>query len=623
MKPNYECIVTGGGTTVEGEICIWQGLEKDSNRHLLFRDGKTKSIYAMAISPSGRYLATGSKNGLVRVWLYLNRDLRENAPFLFETYHQLCPVTALAFLTDDLLLSAGVNGKIRVISIDQKKHIKELDVHSGAICSLVALGSKVVASLGFDGNLKIWDMDSLSCEFQKEGFLFPKDSLSLFPSMAFSEEAGYLSAPSSDGKLHLFDLQDLCLHKTFQAHQNAFYAMTVCGKYLVTGGMGDHKLKVWDPRGKMPLSELETGTSFLRLCSVGRGKVSAICLDPNKSQSLRLFSVPALRPSGTIKGLSLRSLATLPVPVMEHLMNIELTRRKNNLIDQAKSQIMNPERMEPFLKQLADKGFWAEAKLLQAESAKLRNNPLHELGFLLQLTSAIKISQITASVFHRLAILLEQLNEPKLASQNYEKIIYFLEGIEEIINRLKAHPLIELNPKKAVRSDISNVELAVQEMEKDSVLKRPFRWKLMIPSRKQQIFTTQVLHNLDLWEEHIKAKTSSVGRSIEMEQETVALFDGQNTRELKWLRMSQIGIECPSPYLDYAIEIIQKNRQARGYGIFNPNKKIDSADNVVIHNIALAKAYRSIFKQIEVGSWLNQVHESMKELDRQSSFISR
>ena len=379
-------------------------------------------------------------------------------------------------------------------------------------------------------------------------------------------------------------------------------------------------LKLWDPRGKKLLLELETGTSFLRLCSRGRGQVASICLEPNKTQSLRLFSLPGLRPLGTITGLNLRSIGTVPLQVVEHRENVALARWKDELIDQASSRIMNPEHMKPFLKQLAKKGFGAEAKLLQAESAKLRNKPLHELGFLLQLTKTITISQSTAPAFRRLALLLEQLVEPELATQYHEKIRPFLDQIDTTLKRLKVHPLIGLDAEKTVRSDISPVELATQEMEKDTVLGRPFRWRLIIPSREPRIFEIRTFRNIGLWEEHVREETSSKKRDLEMEQESVVLFDGQNASKLDWLRISRIGLNCPSPYLDYTIGIDQENKQARGYGIFNPNKKASATNNVTIHNASLAQSYRSIYQQREAGNWLKQVHESMKRIDLQASF---
>ncbi|MBW1839710.1 MAG: hypothetical protein JRI49_07210, partial [Deltaproteobacteria bacterium] len=286
----------------------------------------------------------------------------------------------------------------------------------------------------------------------------------------------------------------------------------------------------------------------------------------------------------------------------------------------ARSRIKNPEDMGPFLEQLADKGFWAEAKILQADSAKARKKPLHELGFLLQLTNAIKMTKRTAPVFHRLALLLEELNEPQLATEYFVTIEPFLEGAENIIHSLKANPLYNLDQEKTIRSDISPLKLAIQEMEKETVLRRPFRWRLIIPSREPRVFVIQALHSLNLWEKRVQKQTSSKGRNIEMEQEKVVFFDGQNIRQLGWLKISQIGIKCPSPYLDYAIEINQENGQAQGYGIFNPNKMISSIDNLVTHSATLAQTYQSIHQRREVEYWLNKVHDRLRELDRDSSF---
>lgn len=622
MIPNYKCIVTGSGTITGGEIRIWDDLD-DQDEGMgccLSRDEKVKGVYAVAISPTGKYLASGSKSGLVRVWAFLNQDLTETAPILFEIYHQQGPVTALAFLTDDLLLSAGDNGKIRVISISKGKYLEDLDAHTGAICSMVALGSKVVASLGIDGQIKIWDMDSVACVFQKDGLLFPHNSLSIYPSMVFSPETGLLYCPSADGKLHFFDMHNSCSHESIQAHQGAFYAMSVCGNHLVTGGVHDRMLKLWSPSEKRLQEEAEINTSVLRICSIGSGKVAAICSDLNKTQSLRLFSLPRLKPIGSIAGLNLRSIATMPSTVVEHFKNIELSHWKDNLIEQARSSIMSPEKIEPFLKQLVDKGFWADAKLLQAESAKQRNKPLHELEILLQLTDAITISLETAPIFRRLALLLEQLNEPELAIRYYKKISSFIDQNEMRHQKLKDNPLIGLDPEKTVRSDISPLELATQEMEKDAVLGRVFRWRLIIPSKEPRIFKIHILHNLDLWEAHIQKQTSSRNRNLEMVQESVGLFNGQKTRNVMWLRISKIGLNCPSPNLDYAIAIDQENGHAQGYGIFNPNKEADSIDDVASHNALLAQSYRSIYQRRENGNWLRQVHNKMKIMDKQASY---
>lgn len=619
MTPNYNCVITGGGTITSGEICIWNDLKEDGGQLCLYHDERTKGVHAIGLSPYGKYLASGSDIGIVRVWEFLGQDLTENTSPFFEIYHQLCPVTALVFLTDDLLLSAGENGRIRAISIRERKQLIDLDAHSGSVCSMIPLGSKIVASMGVDGKLKIWDMDSLSCVFQSEDVLFPYNSLNLYPSLAFSQETGFLCCPSAGGELHCFNVHNSCSHESMPAHQGSFYAVLNIGHWFVTGGI-DHTVKLWDPMEKKLLKEVELDTAFVKLCPIGKEKFAAICTDDDKTQSLRVFSAPDLKPLDAVTGLNLRSIAAIPFEVREHLKNIESDLRKNKLIEQARSRIMDPQQMDPFLKQLVEEGFWADAKLLQAECAKRHNKPLHELEFLLQLTSAIKISQDTIAVFHRLATLLEKLNEPKLAAQHYEKLSNFIEQLEVTHQRLTAHPLFGLDPEKAVRSDISALELALQEIEKYTVLGRVFCWRLIMPSREPRIFKTQALHSLDLWEQYIREQASSKNRNLQMDQESVDLFDGVKTTNINWLRISQIGLHCPSSCLDYAIQIDQKNGVAQGYGIFNPNKETGSTDDVGIKNVMLSQSLKAIYQQREAGDWLRLVHERMKKLDKQASF---
>lgn len=626
MTPDIESIVTGGGTTADGEIRLWKDLEHQPIVLNIYKDNKVGGIYNITISPSGMYMAAGSRVGLVRVWPFLDHDIEENTPFLFEVYHQMCRVNALTFLNDDLLLSGGDNGKLRIISIKKKKHLKNKDIeaHLGPVCSLVSLGDKVVASLGIDGILKLWDMDSLSCEFQKEGFKFPKDPFSRFPNISFSFETGHLCCPSADGKLHLFNIRNSLLQETIEAHNGVFYCTTAYGQYLATAGLKDCTLKLWDLKTKKLMKLFKTGVPVLRLCVIGQEKVAAICLEPNKSQSLRTFLLPELRPLNNITGQSFRSIATIPLPVVEHRIKIELARWKSKLIENARSRIMHPQQMEPFLVQLAGRGFWAEAKILQAESAKIRGKPLHELGFLLQLAKAIKVSEDTVPVFFRLALLLEQLNEPGLSVKYFKKIRHFEKSADDALKRLKNHPFNGINPGITIRSDISSVEIIKQEIEKETVLKRLFCWRIVIPSNKEKVFRIHSFKSYEQWQKNIEEISQESNRVVNTKQETLTLFNGRKKKKLQWLKISQIsGFSCPSPFLEYALKLLPESKMAEGYGIFNPNKVDAPKNDVNSQNALLAQEYRNIYQERKAAKWLNRVHEFMKKLDRQSYYRNK
>jgi hypothetical protein len=615
MIPHHKSIVTGGGTPSDGELRIWQDLTPEDKGHLLYRDKRAGSIYALDISPTGTYLASGSKIGLVRVWSFLDHDLPEKAPFHFEIYHQIGPVTALAFLTDDLLLSGGFNGKIRIISISDKKCLYELEAHSGPICSLVSLGSRGAASLGTDGKVKIWDMETRSCIFQRDGFAFPKNSLSLFPALAFSSEPGYLFSPSAEGKLHLFDLRNECAHDSLEVHEGAFYGMAACGKLLVTGGVADKTLNLWDVNQRKLLYKIDSGSSFLRLKFLGETEVVAVCFDSKESHSLRRYSLPDLKQSAIMVDLDLRSLATVPASTIEHKTKAEYVRWRNGLINQARSMLTDPEGMEPLLEQLRENGLREDAILLQAESARERDKPLHELILLLDLTEAVEVSQDNVPNLKRLAFLLEHLNEPRLAILNYEKVRSFVD-VEQDILRLSNHPLLSLVPENTIRSDISSLESAIQEMNKDAFLNRPFKWRLLLSDGPATMFKVLRLQDLHDWENQIRTYAHSGDRTVELAKETVTMFDGKNCRTMNWLRISAIeGLEFPSPYVDFAIEIDKEKRLAQCYGVFNPNKQTASTEDLVDHNGTLALAYHSIFNQRNVRTWLNTLGEKIQQCD--------
>ncbi len=618
MIPYYDSVITGAGTDADGELRIWRSIGINETGHILFSDKRTKGVYALSISPSGRYLAAGSKVGMIRLWLFPSQSLPENTPPLFEIYHQLCPVTSLTFLTDEILLSAGANGKIRLISIPEQRPIGDLDAHRGTICSIVALGNRVVTSLGIDGKLKIWDLDSRASQFEMEGFLFPRDPLHLFPVLAFDADAGYICAPSMEGRLHLINLRDECRHETLTGHDGVFYAVATCGEHLITGGMKDKKLKLWDLRKKSLVHEKALPSAILRLAPVGKEKIAALCIGADKNQTLRIFSLPQFRQMGAVRNLSLRSLTTLPPKVVERLKRNEVTVVKNKLIEQAQAEAMNPDKMKPMLKELVKKGFWPEAKLLQAESARLRGKSLHELGFLRQLTKKISISQDTAGIFYRLAELLEMLNEPELAIENYEKITSYQEGLSEVIEKLRVHSICRIDPCNTIRSDFSTEQLVVQEIEKDAVLERPFQWRVIIPVRELTLLRIRSLKTLALWERSIAEKIASKGRSVSMSQENVTFCDGHCIRKTRWLNISQIGLPAPSPLLDYAIEIMAETGHVSGYCIFNPNKKSHSSDSVIRTNAFLAREYRllNLNRQRSIDNWVSGIHKTMKELDR-------
>ncbi|MCL5808112.1 MAG: hypothetical protein M1418_06140 [Deltaproteobacteria bacterium] len=510
---------------------------------------------------------------------------------------------------------------MRITSVSEAKHVGQIDANQGPIGCIVSLGSRIVASLGVDGILKIWDMDSFRCVYQKPGFHFQREARFVFPSLAFSEETGHLCCPSRDGRLHLFDLhsQSLCSHEAFDAHKGSFYAVAACGKYLATGGYKDQFVRLWDLKGKALVSEFDAQTSVIELCPLGTKKIVAICSSSKKTGSIRQFTVPDLKQKIFKGNGSFHSMAAFSPELCERLLLEQAAKKKDQLLTEARSLLQYPEKMGPSLQALADLGFEDDAILLQAESAGKRNKPLHELKYLRQIAERIPASPETLPLFRRLAALFEHCCEPGLAVDVLERIAGIDGGCEKDIQMLRMHPLFNLDPTTTIRSDLAHPTLLAQEIEKNDILKQLFRWSIVIPSRDRRSFTVRSLHDLNAWEHHIREVTIAKGNRIEMAREHIVLFDGQKKISTEWLLFSHVGLHAPSEGAYYALAIKSESGMilGEGYGVFRLPVS-NTSEDASAYNASVAERYRSMCAQKDIGEWLIHVHEIMIKLDNQA-----
>ncbi len=98
----------------EGTVVIWN---TSSVRNLTLEAHPGDAVWALAFSPDGRYLATGSDvdEGVIRIW-----DA-ENGEQLVERVEPSSPVRSLAFSPDGSLLAAGIRGKDQVWLFDTRE----------------------------------------------------------------------------------------------------------------------------------------------------------------------------------------------------------------------------------------------------------------------------------------------------------------------------------------------------------------------------------------------------------------------------------------------------------------------------------------------------------------------
>ncbi|MFI9202913.1 helix-turn-helix domain-containing protein [Streptomyces sp. NPDC053048] len=199
--------------------------------------GPTVTVYSVAFTPDGSTLATGSDDGIVRLWDTGTGRLRG------KFAEQSGGTRAVAFAPDGRTLATrGDDGTVRLWDTEAGRSQRSFPGRASGegATAVFSPDGRLVASDGADGTVMLWDTGTgrLRGKFAEQS--------GGTRSVAFAPDGSTLAGGGDDGMVRLWDISTGRLRRSLPGHAHGVSSMAFApdGRTLATAS--DDGLRLWD-----------------------------------------------------------------------------------------------------------------------------------------------------------------------------------------------------------------------------------------------------------------------------------------------------------------------------------------------------------------------------------------
>jgi len=148
FSPDGKFIASGSW---DGMVCLW---DVSSGKEIRRMEGHTGWVESVSFSPDGKFIASGSSDGMVRLWdVSIGREI-------MRMKGHAGSVRSVSFSPDGKFIASGSwDGMVCLWDVSSGKEIRRMEGHTGWVESVsFSPDGKFIASGSSDGMVRLWDV---------------------------------------------------------------------------------------------------------------------------------------------------------------------------------------------------------------------------------------------------------------------------------------------------------------------------------------------------------------------------------------------------------------------------------------------------------------------------------
>lgn len=287
FSPDGKTLASG---STESTIQLW---DVASGKKTVALQGHANRIYTVAFSPDGKTLASGSADSTIRLW-----ELATGKTTATLKGHAGA-LSSLSFSADGKTLASGstyggANDKtLHLWDVAGAKNNAILGEYSNPVMCLALTPDGNTLAVGSQGNaIKLWNLASGRNTAQLQG----QTEADVVWSVAISPDGKTLASGSSDRTVKLWELATGKERASLRGHSWTVWkvAFSPDGR-TVASASGDHTIKLWDAASAEAIATLKGHAEAVSSVSFSAdGKTLA---SGSHDQTIKLWDVPHAKPA--------------------------------------------------------------------------------------------------------------------------------------------------------------------------------------------------------------------------------------------------------------------------------------------------------------------------------------